>query len=371
VRVAHLTRVHRIATDSRILPRECRALADNGYHVILVAPGETNRVQDGVVVVPIKAPTSRVERMLKTTVAVYRAALRSDADILHFHDPELIPLGLLLRRRGRRKVVYDVHEDMPTLMSTKEWIPERLRRPVARLTGFVERLAARRFDLVVTATETIAQRFPASKTAVVRNYPLVAELAAADAAPYADRPNRVVYVGNVQPTRGAEQMVRAMAALPSELDATLAVAGGFNPPELEHDLRGLPGHDRVEFLGWQSRDEIRQLLGGARIGLCVLHPIDSFVAALPTKLFEYMAAGIPVVASEFPGWRTIVEGANCGLLVDPMDPAAIAEAIAAILDDPGEAQAMGQRGRAAVEAHYSWAVEGRVLLDAYARLVER
>ncbi|HEU4864490.1 MAG TPA: glycosyltransferase, partial [Candidatus Limnocylindria bacterium] len=87
------------------------------------------------------------------------------------------------------------------------------------------------------------------------------------------------------------------------------------------------------------------------------------------KLFQYMAAGLPVVASDFPQVREVVVGAGCGVVVDTRRPAEIARGINALLADPESARAMGERGRRAVEERFNWATSARALLDVYRRLI--
>ena len=364
--IAHLTSVH-VPFDIRIFHKECRTLAAAGYDVVLIAPHETPPpadTVDGVRLRPLPRPANRRERMTRTVLQVYRAALRENADLYHFHDPEMMPVGFLLKLRGKR-VIYDVHEDMPRQILTRHWIPRSLRGPAARAVGLIEATGARVWDGIVTVTPTIARRFPERKRVLVQNFPMPAELAAASALPYEDRPPLVVYAGRIEGVRGAREMVDAMGALPASVDARLAMAGAFEPVVLKDAIQKLPGWNRVEALGWLTRPEIADLLGRARVGLVLLHPVDNYIEAQPNKLFEYMAAGIPVVASDFPSWRAIVEGSSCGLLVDPLDPNAIARAVAWLLSHPAEAAAMGQRGREAVHRSYTWDAEGTRLLDFY------
>jgi len=302
--------------------------------------------------------------MTRTVWQVYRSAVRADGDVYHFHDPELIPMGFLLRLRGK-KVVYDVHEDLPRQILSKHWIPWWLRGVVAKGAELMEALAARFLDGIVAATPAIAARFPREKTVVVQNFPILSEFVVSEVVPYKERPPYVVYVGGISVIRGIFEMVKAMEHLPPNGQATLVIAGEFTPPALEEEVRKLPGWERVQFLGWQTRQQVVSLLGKARMGLVLLHPTPNYIDALPVKLFEYMAAGIPVVASDFPLWRRIVEEASCGLLVNPLDPGAIAEAITWLLEHPEEAEAMGKRGRRAVLEKYNWEKEAEKLIEFY------
>jgi len=232
-----------------------------------------------------------------------------------------------------------------------------------------EALASLIFDGIVAATPAIAKRFPAGKTVIVQNFPILNELVSPDPTPYQNRPAKIIYVGGITVIRGIREMVQAMSLVPESLNARLVLVGAFSPPSLEAEVRGLPGWDRIEFVGWQDRASVARLLGEARAGLVLFHPEPNHLEAQPNKLFEYMSAGLPVIASDFPLWREIVEKERCGLLVDPLDPAAIAKVIQWILEHPEEAEAMGRRGQKAVFERYNWDTEAAKLIALYRRLI--
>jgi glycosyltransferase involved in cell wall biosynthesis len=353
VRVVHMTSVHQ-PDDVRIFAKQCRTLAELGYDVHLVAAlASSDAFRDGVHVRGVGAPASsgRLVRMTRTVAGVLRAAL--DADVYHLHDPELIPAGLVLTRDGKR-VVYDAHEDLPADILDKAWIRRRLRTPVSRLAELLERFAAERFAAVVTATPSIHDRFSryCCRAVIVSNYPVLAEFDVV-VPPPGGKDRAVCFVGGISEIRGAGVMVCAMA----DIDATLLLAGRFLPPQLRDQLAGSAGWSRVIELGQIGRSEVMTTLGRSMAGLVLYAPVANHWAAQPTKVYEYMAAGLPVIASNFPRWRAIVEAHECGLCVDPTDPVAVSRAIEWVLDHPDEAQAMGRNGRRAVERHFSWESE--------------
>jgi glycosyltransferase involved in cell wall biosynthesis len=349
-----MTSVHR-PDDVRIFAKECRTLAALGYDVHLVAASAPSEVRDGVHVwgVGAHASSARPVRMTRTVAEILRAARALDADVYHLHDPELIPAGLLLSLRGKR-VVYDAHEDLPADILDKPWIRPRLRALVARLAALLERFAAERFAAVVTATPSIHGRFAGYRchAVVVSNYPVLAEFDGVTP-PAGGKDRAVCFVGGITEIRGAEVMVRAMA----DIDATLLLAGRFQPPQLRDQLAGLAGWSQVVGLGQIGRSDVMKTLGRSMAGLVLYAPVANHWSAQPTKIYEYMAAGLPVIASDFPLWRAIVEAHECGLCVDPTDPIAVGRAIEWILEHPDEAQAMGANGRRAVERHFSWESE--------------
>lgn len=365
--MAHLTSVH-YPFDSRIFHKECRSLAAAGYTVTLVAPHVREETVDGVHMVPVTKARRRPERFWRVGREVLRAALALDADVYHFHDPELIPVGLLLKLRGKR-VIYDVHEDLPRDVLDKAWIHPQVRRLAAVTVSLVEAVAARCLDAVICTTPSILRRFPSRKSVMVRNFPILGELASRAAVDYRERPFGAVYVGGITPSRGAREMVRAVASVPEGRKVTLVLAGEIEPDELAQELRMEPGWRRVQALGWLDRAGVARVLSEARVGLVALHPTPGYRNAYPIKLFEYMAVGLPVIASDFPLWRGIVEGAGCGLLVDPLDSTALAQAIEWLFAHPDEAEAMGRRGREAVRTTYQWDAEATALLGVYAKIL--
>lgn len=364
MRVAHLTSVHP-ADDVRIYHKECRSLAAAGYEVHLVAPTD-RRALEGITLESLPPPRGRRRRFTSTVWGVYRAAVRLNARVYHFHDAELIPVGLLLRARGKN-VIYDVHENLAATVLTRVWIPRIARRPVAWVARLAEWIAARALSGVVVATPAIARQFPASRTVLVQNFPLRSELEASGP-PYADRPANVVYAGGISVIRGAREMVAAAGKVAARRPVKLMLVGSM-PERLRSELAEAPGWRATDYLGWQPRTEMVRLLGSARAGLVLFHPAPNHVAAQPNKLFEYMSASLPVVASDFPLWREIVSGVGCGLVVDPLDIEAIADAVDWLLAHPEDAEAMGRRGLEAVRSRFNWDAEAAHLLQHYERYV--
>src|SRR5882762_1479507 len=369
-KIVHLTSVH-AAFDVRVFHKECKSLARSGKHVVLIAPHPRDEVVDSVEVKGIQPSGGRLVRMTRTVWSLYREALRQKGDVYHFHDPELIALGLLLAARGKT-VVYDIHEDAPADILYKDYIPRPLRRPLTWSVRKLEDAACRRFSGLIAATPTIAKRFYSinPNTVVVHNFPMLDEIAPNGALPWNERPPAVAYIGSISERRGIREILQALALLPSDNPAQMLLAGPFSPEELRTELMRLPGWARVKYLRVLDRPSVANLLSRVRLGLLVLQPEPNFRNAMPIKLFEYMAAGIPVIASDFPLWRQIIGEAGCGLLVDPKDPQAIARAMEYLLSHDSEAEAMGRRGRQAACELYNWNSEERVLLKFYSELLE-
>ena len=356
--------------DTRILHKQAKTLVRAGYDVTLIAQHDKNEVVDGVRIIALPKPRNRFARIFGLIWRAFCLALRQRADVYHFHDPELLPIGILLKLATKAKVIYDVHEDVPKQILTKHWIPSQLRRSLAAVFNVIEKLLARVMDAVIVATEGIAERFQRFEPIVIRNYPDLQMLSAASSGAK-DRGEKVlVYVGGISQLRGAVEMVQALEYLDHIDGLRLDLIGKFEPPDLEKELQAMPGYQRVRFHGWMPWSEAWQYAQVAIAGLVIFHPAPNHEKSLPNKLFEYMAAGLPVVASNFPLWEEIVEGNNCGLCVDPLNPKEIAEAIEYLITHLEEAKKMGENGRRAVEEKYNWGKEGAKLFNLYEELLK-
>jgi glycosyltransferase involved in cell wall biosynthesis len=367
-KIAHVSTVHRW-NDTRIFHKMCVGLARVGHDVHLIIPAERDFSSNGVQIHALKQGGTRLARILVRPWLACRVVLRLRPDLVHLHDPELLPLGLILQGLGY-KIVFDSHEDYPEKFLTKTWLPSMLRKPLAVIVAVLDRIAGRFLSGVVAATPTVARAFGADRAVVVQNYSIVDTWGTDTSMAYADRPEAFTYVGGLSRDRGVEAMVEAMRQLHEcRTGALLKLAGDFDPPELRACLENNPGWSQVEPLGWLDRAAVRQLFGSVRGGLVVLAPTSTYVTAVPTKLFEYMAAGLPVIVSDFPLMREIVERYGCGLLVDPTNPTEVATAMNRLLSHPQEAEAMGRAGRAAVMSEFNWQREEQRLLGLYGRIL--
>ncbi len=366
--IAHLSSAHS-RSDVRVFRKMCVSIAAAGWRCgLVVADGKGPETTCGVEVLDAGASLGRLDRILRAPARIRELAVALDADCYHLHDPELLPIGMQLRKLGKC-VIFDSHEDVPRHMLAKRYAGPTLRRGLSLALRAYMGHACQRIDGIIAATDHIGSTFAgvAKDIAVVRNFPLLEEFA--DVTHVSGRHPTVCYVGGISRERGLREMCTAVAA--SRHGVRLRLCGSFSNSVLEAATKAMPEWKHVDYRGAVDRPGIREAFRESIAGLVVLQPIDVYTTSLPVKMFEYMSAGLPVIASDFPLWRTVIRDHQCGILVNPSDPNSITEAIDRLVNAPDEARMMGERGRAAVKARFNWAIEESVLLSFYRRLLGR
>jgi len=370
VHVMHATTVH-APFDVRIFHKQCVTLREAGYRVSLLQRGKDAEVVNGVEIDPLPSYSSRLSRMTKGVWTVVRKARAARPAIVHIHDPELSWGAVLLKLSGI-KVIYDIHENLHLDIAAKQWVPRPLKRPLGLATQLFERLAARIFDHVSAATDGIARRFPPQSTTVIRNSPMVTPFDAADRPLLADRDPYLIYVGGLGgggDVKGIDLMLGVLGALPPSSKLRLLLGGREPEPGFVERLKQRPGGERIDYVGWVDQKILPQLYGRA-IGALVLYPpMPNNVESEPVKLFESMAAGVPIIISDFPLFREFVDRWKCGIAVDAADAQCIAAIAMSWEQDRELAQQMGDNGFRAIREERSWELVSKDLLAIYRRLV--
>ena len=368
-KICILTSVHP-ALDVRIFYKEAKTLVRAGYDVVLVAQHDKEEIIEGIKIIPLPKPKNRFFRIFFLARKAYKIALEQKADIYHFHDPELIPWAIKLKKKTGTKVIYDVHEDVPKQILSKHWIPKILRKITSSLFNFYEKKMAKNFDFVITVGEDVKESFKKENPHVetVKNFPILDYFKNTHSELFSKNIFTLICPGGLTKIRGVEEIVKALEFLPNSVQ--LILLGKFVPSDFEQQIKSLKGFEKVRYFGQVPFGEIPQYLSRADIGVACYLPVPNNINSNPNKLFEYMVAGLPVIASNFPLWKEIIEGNNCGICVNPLEPKEIAKAVEYLIKHPEEARKMGENGRKAVLEKYNWENESKKLLEVYEELTK-
>lgn len=361
------------ASDTRIFHKEAQSLSDAGHDVTLIAQHDGADERDGVRIAGIRGGDSRVDRF-RSIPHVYRHAKAMDADVYHFHDPELLGVGLALSVTTDAKIVYDVHEDFNNQIQFKDWIPDVVKPVVANSIVPIQSLCARRFDAIVAANEWIAETFEARghDVTVVGNFPITNEITIADYAHERDHEYVLSFVGNVDGTRGFIQMLEVTSRLRGRgYDVGLWVIGPILD-DIEREANAFMQRegieDAVRLFGFVDYAELFSYLAASDIGMMLVDQ-DLYEYGLSNKMFEYMYAELPVIATSTTSTRKYIPEA-CGVhLESDGDVQAQADAVAGLLDRSADERAeMGARGREHVLENCCWEMEAEKLIELYRTL---
>lgn len=367
MKICHLTSVHS-RYDTRIFLKEAVSAAEAGHEVyLLVNDNVKDEVNRGVVIKSIRTKDrGRLSRIFSKKIKreLLKQAVQINADVFQFHDPELLGLGNKLRRRGYN-VIYDVHEDVPRQILYKEYLPKLVRGLVSKSFEVYENQSARKYNSIVVPTPYLKNRFSKLNNSVweVCNFPRMDDIRFAPEK--YDNQNPSCYIGGLTEIRGISEISEATQIV----GQTLILCGEFDSESLKEQILGK--FNNVNYRGQINREAISEVLMNSSMGFVTLLGAPNDYYAYPIKMFEYMAAGIPVIASNFPLYKEIVEGNLCGICVDPSNVAEIVDAIKRIQSDTEYAKSLGNQGRKAIEEKYSWEQQTPSLLECYGAVIAR
>ena len=355
VQVLHLSTVHH-SHDNRVRNKETLGLARAGVDVGLAIQCPADDFQGDFPVYSLPRPRQRLGRLTGSQIKAWKLMGRLRPRLVHIHDPELVPMAWLWARTHRAHAIYDAHEDLVKQIETKRYLHPQL-KPFARWTAkMLVGWADKGMDAIVAATPEVAAGFTHPNITVVRNYPWLSDFAQAPQ----PVPGRMVYVGDLTEERRLSLMIEATRRAREKVPtAHLVLAGrarGQAAATLEREADG----EVIRYLGLLEPTGIPAVVARAQLGLILLAPLPNYVNSLPTKLFEYMAGGVPFLASDFEGWRTMFPAG--GLFVDSQSADATAAAMVEMLDDPGRCARLGAEGRAHLEQHFTFEEQADALV---------
>lgn len=367
MKICHMTSAH-TSYDTRIFYKECTSLANAGYEVFLVCEGK-DRIENGVHVIGAgELPQSRKERMLSFSKKIYNIALGLDCDVYHFHDPELLPYGLKLAKKGK-KVIFDSHENYVAQIQEKQYLPKVIRFLISRGYKLYESYVLKSIDaVVVPCTFDGINIFNnrAKETVFIANYPVLTS--------FYDIYNHntekmydICYVGSLTYDRGIYHLVKSS----NEGNFSILLAGNYPEISFQEKIERMPGYNNVTYLGYVSNSEIARIIQTCRIGAQLILDKGQYyhVDTLGIKVFEYMSMGIPVIMSDTPYSKGLVDKYKFGICVDPESCEEIINAVNYLVEHTIEAQEMGRNGRDAISRVFNWKTQEPKLIELYERLI--
>jgi glycosyltransferase involved in cell wall biosynthesis len=364
MKVCVITTVHP-PNDIRI-SKELDTLSKASYEVIYIAK-KGKFENDKVTYWPITGYHGRLKRLIKGSREALQKALDANADIYHFHDPELIGLGKKLKRHGK-KVIYDIHEEYPSVILSKNWIPKIFRSMIARLADTYERRAVEQMNGIVVVVPEQLERFPNKKeVAILPNYPETEFLNSMRKNTDEDRV-RFVYSGSIDVDRSIKEMIDAFFMLHNKYNIGLDLLGPIHNEELrEYINHKQEESDALTYRGVLSYNDAIGVVSQSNIGLMVMHRGRSKEMSSPLKMFEYLGLGLPIIASDFKKWHEVLDEKPCALFVDPDSAEDIAEKMEILTKDE-KLRSQMRDNAIEISRKYTWKSVEKRLLDLYSSL---
>lgn len=365
--ILHISTVHG-RYDTRILLKECLSLKKSGYNVfLLVVDCMEDETFEGVKIQNLNSKRntiSRFRRMLLFPIVAFRRIIIIKPSVVHFHDPELMLLGLWLRFFGF-KVIYDIHDELDEQILHKTYLPVYLRTVLSRALYFFEQFTAKFMSGIVVVNDKMQKKYwrlwEKNRVVIVENFPVFLDTYFNDSMIQDDV--GFVFLGNISKARGLEKVLKLNQNLEKPLK--FRVIGPVQDPEYQRALSPLLSSKGVDYLGRKENREAQTLIRGAIAGLLIYDPLPNYIQTFPVKMFEYLINGIPLIASNFELWKQFVDKYNCGIVVDPNDNNSIVEALLYAFYHKEEMRTMGMNGMKAVQSFYSWSFSEKKLIAFY------
>jgi len=364
MKICHLTSVHP-RYDVRIY-KECISLLKVSSQIsIIVADGKGYEfTKDGIHVYDAGYTNSRIKRIIFKTKQILKLSIKLDADVYHFHDPELLTIGLKLKKRGK-KVIFDSHEFYREQLKGKEYIPKFLRIILSHLYAQYEKFVCSRIDGVIQVCTLSGKNYfenRAKKTEFISNAPVYQDFLNYTNKEFKSK-DSVVYVGSLSYYRGITHIVKAAKIA----NTKLILGGNFNSKNYQSELIKIKEFSNVDFRGYVSKDEMSSIFYQSFAGLSTLLHINQYdkIDTLPTKVYDYMAAGLPVILSNTKFAVDIINKYQFGLVVNPENIEEIVNAITYLKNNKELAKQLGENGRKAFEEKFNWQIEEKKLISLY------
>lgn len=310
-------------------------------------------------------PVGRFQRFSSAPLRAMHALRIIDPDIIHFHDPELLPVAVMQAKLGK-VVIWDAHEDYSHQFETgvgKPWVPSTLRVPAKSFADGLLRAIDKNAAAVVAATPVIASRYKNRRTVVVGNEARLDDFLACEPSFSA---RRVLSTGQTSDAHCFRQSVEAVAALDG---VSLAVAGPEPVGGVWNWAQNVLG-DRLIYLGWLDRKGMAEAISSSSVGLVTYQNSPTHDTNRPNKVFEFAAAGLPVVGTPNKSIRHLAGRGGFASIAKDFSADAFRDAIGEALSSEVNWIARSISARSWAQAEGSWTVSEAKLLALYSELLD-
>ena len=373
MKIVHITSVHPLF-DRRIFYKQAVSLrkANHKVHMIVASNQHQSGVVDGVHIHVVRKTKNRITRVFINGFRVFAKALSINANVFHFHDPELILWFLILKVFGK-KVVMDVHENYPAQFQGKKWILPPFRQILSYIILSLEKIAAKSFDGIIAVDAALAERFcnySSNPVITANNFPRINQaISSYNITLEKYKANRILFIGGLNNARCAKEFIMALENV-NNIEYEVLIGGNENNQDMLSLLSDRKGWKHAKFIGSVPIEEIDALMLSSSISINLYSNIPNHKGNRSNRLFEAMAAGLPVIVSNFGEVKDFVCELQCGFAVDPANPIEISKAITTLLLNPEYAMELGLNGRKAILKKYRWASEFNKIENLYKQIVE-
>lgn len=366
MKVCHITTAHKLY-DPRICLKETKSLAQNGYETYLIITAEKDTIWNNVKIIALKEAKDRFERFFKIKKEAFKKAVALKSNVYHLHDPELISVGLKIKRKTNAKIIFDVHEYISDQIMNKKWIkPNIVRKIVNKLYPLYERKLLKKYDgLIVAVPDLIRYYKYQHNIAVIRNFPILKIIEKIKPIKKNTNNKIIIYPGTLSLSRGMKIMLEVMLKLPDDYELWL-FGTWHNYTEFEY-CKELPGWKKTKYFGKKHPEDVYSFMKSADLGIQLLQPLNQYQKEdYPVKVFEFIAAGLPVLMSDFPHKKELF--GKSVEYVDPQKPKEIANKIEKLISNPKVKDKLIEKGNKFIK-DFSWEKEEDTLLEFYNSII--
>ena len=343
-----LTTVHPL-NDVRVFVKQISSFIDSGYEVICLTKRSKLKLDSRITHIQLSLGSIRIFRIILGNILSLCYCIRHKANIYLIHDPEGLLVGYVLQVYLKKSVVYDMHENVPAQILSKQWIPVVFRNLVSKVFSFLEKLLLKNIPVIFAERSYVNVYSYVKKYELIQNYPIISVLRNIKPALCNSEVFRVCYMGRVSHQRGFDVMIRSveeMRNLGFRIEFHIIGESDFNIGKFKH--RDNYFYGRLDSLSGFG------IVKSCDVGFALLKNKPNYIDSLPTKMLEYLALDTVPVVSNFPFYISIIDKLNYGYYCDPNSVNAVVKILKFQLENRFKDE---KKWSVLVNLSYTWEIE--------------